>query len=166
MALFRRRSLPADRRPPLSRDERVVAFALPVVVTNLGLWLPDRPSRVGWHEVHKAVWTGRELSVVPAEPVAELPEYTVVADAPAVTVALDDPDRVPEQVRTRVNRSIAYSEHHRLPDGRGVRVVARRVPGLNGLHWTVRYDPSGLSDPDPAVAELVAVARAGLPGPV
>ena len=73
MALFRRRRLPAGARPPLDRDERVLAWAgapndAVVVVTNFGLWLPgiSGSARLGWHEIHKATWSGRALLVVPA----------------------------------------------------------------------------------------------------
>jgi hypothetical protein len=45
-------------------------------------------------------------------------------------------------------------------------VVARRVPGVDGVTWHVRYDP-GTDPDDPAVvsatAELVAEAAAGQP---
>jgi hypothetical protein len=164
---FRRRPLPAADRPPLDRDERVVAFAPAegghIVLTNLGIWLPGSPSRLGWHEIHKASWSGRELSLVPAEVVADAEDYTVVADRPPSSFVLTDPGRVPEQVRSRVNKSIAYTAHHPLAGGGGVRVVARRVPGVNGLRWTVRYDRPG-DDAPAIVAALVAAARAGVAG--
>jgi hypothetical protein len=139
---LRRRRLPADRRPDLGPEERVLAWAGEdvLVVTNYGVWLPGAAGRLGWHEIHKATWSGRQLTLVPAEAVETFPEYSVVVDLPAVTHTLLDPDRVPDQVRTRITRSIAYSSHHELPDGGGLRVVARRVPGVNGLWWTVRYD--------------------------
>ncbi|HEX6501377.1 MAG TPA: hypothetical protein VF054_20455 [Micromonosporaceae bacterium] len=168
MRLFRRRRLPADQRPALDADERVVAWAPTVddsvvVVSNRGLWLP-RHDRLGWHEIHKATWSGRQLTVVPGEVVGQSGGYSVVADGPAVVVTLVDPDDVPEQVRTRVTRSVAYSSHHPLPGGGGVRVVGRRVPGADGLSWHVRYD-EGASVEDPAVqtitGELVAQAMAG-----
>jgi len=163
--LFQRRArLPAGKRPPLGRDERVVAWAsLPddrvVVATNHGLFLPGRDNRLGWHEINKATWSGRELTVVPAAVVEEREGYDVVEDRPAWSDTLLDPGDVPDQVRTRVTRSVAYSAYHRVP---GLRVVARRVPGVDGPRWAVRYDP-GVDRDDPAVvaatAELVAVAQ-------
>ncbi len=42
-------------------------------------------------------------------------------------------------------RSVAYTAHHHLPAGGGARIVGRRVPGVNGISWAVRYD----SDTDP-----------------
>jgi hypothetical protein len=160
VGLFRRRTLPADRRPKLDTDERIVAWAGAtgddvVVVTNHGLWLPGSDQRIGWHEIHRVTWSGRQLVIVAAHQVGEGDGYAVMADLPPLTLTLLDPDQVPEQVRVRVNKSVAYTEHHPLPDGGGVRVVGRRVPGVNGLHWTVRYD--GGADPaHPGVGAITA----------
>jgi hypothetical protein len=171
MGLFRRRRLPADRRPALASEERIVAWAggpgdEVVVVTNLGLWLPGA-SRLGWHEIHKATWSGRQLVLVASREVRPEDGYTVVADVPAVAHTLLEPDNVPMQVRSRVTKSVAYTQHHPLQTGGGARVVARRVPGVNGLRWTVRYD-EGV---DPAAdevravtAELVAYGRSCVEG--
>lgn len=133
-----------------------------VVATTFGLWLPDTPDRLGWHEIHKATWSGRQLTIVPAREVDRTDGYAVMADLPPIVHQLLDPNDVPDQVRTRVSRSVAYTAHHQLPDGGGLRVVARRVSGVNGLRWTVRYDPG--TDPaapgvPEATAELVARAR-------
>ncbi|MEH1126120.1 hypothetical protein [Micromonospora sp. CPCC 206061] len=162
MALFRRKpKLPADRRPALDRDERILAWAESgggvVVATNRGLWLPGH-DRLGWHEIHKAAWSGRELTVTAATVVEEQEGYTVVADKLPLSYLLLDPGDLPHQVRARVTRSVAYTEHHALPDG-GVRVVARRVSGVDGLTWTARYDSDTPPAPE-AVADLVAAARA------
>src|SRR5262249_58357175 len=137
------RGRPATRRPRLAADERIVAWAGAtgddvVVATNFGLWLPGATQRLGWHEIHKATWSGRQLALVAAREAAEVDGYAVMEELPAQVVMLLDPDRVPEQVRVRVNRSVAYTSHHPLPGGGGVRVVARRVSGVNGLRWTVR----------------------------
>ena len=51
---------------------------------------------------------------------------------------------------------------HALPGG-GVLVVARRVPGRDGLRWTVRYDPGTPPAPE-AVAALVASGLASITG--
>ncbi|HEX5740669.1 MAG TPA: hypothetical protein VFY17_03830 [Pilimelia sp.] len=168
MGLFRRR-LPAGRRPALEPDERVVAWAAAgagdsgtVVVTNRGLWLPDADARLGWHEVIKATWDGRALTVVPADHVAARDGYEVVADAPARQVTLPDPGDVPHQVRTRVTSSVGFTTYDGVPGG-AARVAGRKVSGRDGLTWTVRYDPGTPAD-DPGVraatAELVAAARA------
>src|SRR2546430_8563525 len=91
MAWLRRPRLPAQHRPPLVGDERVVAWsgsdAGVLVATNLGLWLPaDPPGRLGWHEIHKAAWDGATLVVTAAREVGQRGGYTVVEDLPAVPV--------------------------------------------------------------------------------
>src|SRR5262245_46773017 len=168
--LRRKPKLPAERRPPLAADERVVAWAeLPsgevAVATNRGLFLPGR-DRLGWHEIHKATWSGRSLTVVPAEVVAQESGYDVVADLPTVSHTLLEPGDLPHQVRARVTRSVAFTTHHAVPGG-GVRVVARRVSGVDGLTWTVRYD-LGTDPCAPDVprrtAELVSAARVDASG--
>ncbi|MFI5911373.1 hypothetical protein [Dactylosporangium sp. NPDC051541] len=165
MGLFKRRRLPADRRPKLAPDERVVAWAGAtgdniVVATNHGLWLPGADERLGWHEIHKATWSGRQLAIIAAREVPVVDDaYAVMEDLPPLIVTLLDPDRVPEQVRVRVNKSIAHTSHHPLEEitgsRGGVRVVGRRVPGVNGLRWTVRYD-EGV---DPTVSGVVEHTR-------
>ncbi|MEV6489122.1 hypothetical protein AB0M20_10910 [Actinoplanes sp. NPDC051633] len=172
MSLFRRRpKLPAGLRPELEADERVLAWAsvdegAAVVVTNRGLWLPGQ-GRLGWHDIHKAAWSGRELRVVPAE-VAEVREsYAVLVDAPPVSFLLLEPGEVPDQVRARVTRSVAYTAHHPLPQG-GVRVVGRRVSGVDGLSWAVRYDSGTPVDSEPVIKvtdELVTQAQNALAPP-
>ncbi|MEU1838472.1 hypothetical protein [Micromonospora chersina] len=171
MGLFSRKpKLPPADRPPLRPGERVLAWAAVgngegdgvVVASNLGLWLPGRGERIGWHDVLKAVWSGRELTVTPADRVAERDGYLVVADCPAETYLLLDPGELPHQVRARVTRSVAYTAHHPVPGGAG-RIVARRVAGADGLTWTVRYDPGTPTDDEAVTAEtdrLVAAARA------
>lgn len=163
ISLFRRRPrLPADRRPAIEPDERIVAWAEAeeggvVVATTRGLFLPGR-DRLGWHEIHKVTWSGRMLAVVAAAVVEKHHGYDVVEDLPPTSYSLNDPGDVPHQVRARVTRSVAYSVHHRLAGG-GVRVVARRVPGVDGLTWAVRYDP-GTEPAAELVADLVETARA------
>ncbi len=172
---LRRRRLPAEARRPLDANEHVVSWAAcrdggHLVATNHGLWLPERDERLGWHEIHKATWSGRVLSVLPGTLVTaagDAPEapVDVVADAEPVDCALTEPGDLPQQVRTRVTRSVAYTAHHELPNG-GVRVVARRVPGRNGLSWAVRYDPGTIllgADHD-QLRELVEHARADTAG--
>ena len=116
MKVFRRTpKLPPRHRPAVDRDERVLVWSKTgsgeqvVVVTNVGLWLPGHRERVGWHEVHKAVWSGRELAITPADEVAERTGYRVVADGPIESFLLLDPGDVPEQVRSRVTRTVAYT---------------------------------------------------------
>jgi hypothetical protein len=116
---------------------------------------------LGWLEIYKAIWSGRALTVIPAHVVDAAPDgYDAVEDLPAVTYTLLDPGDVPYQVRVRVMRSVAYTVHHPVPGG-GLRVVARRVSGVDGLWWTVRFDPGTDSD-RPEVSALVTAARAAV----
>jgi hypothetical protein len=171
MVFGRRRKPPAKLRPALERNERVLAWApkaddasLAVVVTSLGLWLPGRP-RLGWHQIHKATWSGSRLTVVPSVAVGDGvgedgSAYTVMADDAPVEITLTDPGSVPMSVRQRVTKSVAYTAHYPLPVG-GVRVVARRVAGVDGVSWHVRYDDgTNITDPDviAMTAEIVAEA--------
>lgn len=168
MVFGRRRKPPARARPALERNERIIAWAptsdeptAAVVVTTLGLWLPGR-HRLGWHQIHKATWDPSKLTVIPSMAVSSEPGYAVMADDAPVVVGLSDPDDVPRRVRERVTRSVAYTQHYPLPGG-GVRVVARRVPGRDGVDWHVRYDEgTDTADPDviAATAEIVAEAAA------
>lgn len=162
----RRKRPPAELRPALAPDERVLAWARTppagaVVATNLGLHLPGRPGRLGWHEIHKAQWSGRELTVIPGAVVEQRAGYVVMVDQPAITLAVTEPGDLPPVVRTRVTRSVSFSSHHLVPGG-GVRVVGRRVPGVDGVSWAVRYDlgtdPHGPGVAD-ATAQLVAARR-------
>ena len=166
MSFLRRRpKLPAALRPALERDERVLAWAAVdgdqvVVATNRGLWLPDR-GRLGWHEIHKAAWSGRELRITPAEVAEERDGSTVLVDGPVAGYLLLEPGELPDHVRTRVTRSVAYTSHYPLPGG-GVRVVGRRISGTDGLSWAVRYDTGTPVDLDQVVQvtdELVGAAR-------
>ena len=167
MGVRRRPTRPAAQRPDRGPEERILAWSAiaddqVVVATNHGLHLPGR-DRLGWHEIHKAAWSGRELRVTPATVAQERDGYEVVEDAPVVTYLLLDPGELPHQVRARVTRSVAYTMHHPLAQsGAGVRIVARRIAGVDGLSWAVRYDP-GVPAEAPAVIErtaaLVAQAR-------
>ena len=170
MSLFRRRpKLPAAQRPALEAEERVLAWAFVgdpggqqvLVATNRGLWLPGG-ERLGWHEIHKVAWSGRELLITPAEVAQERDGYTVQIDAPVRGFLLLEPGELPDQVRTRVTRSVAYTSHHPLPPNGGVRVVGRRISGRDGLSWAVRYDAKTAVDADPIVEvtdQLVGSAR-------
>jgi hypothetical protein len=163
--LRRKPKLPAALRPALDPDERVVAWAAldgdrALVATNHGLWLPDG-KRLGWHEIHKAAWSGRELRITPADLAEDREEYVVLVDGPVASFLLLEPGEVPDQVRSRVTRSVAYTSHHPLSAG-GVRVVGRRVPGRNGLSWAVRYDagtPVQLAAVTELTGQLVSAAR-------
>ena len=155
----------------LGRDERVLAWARlidgrTVIATQHGLWLPAGAGmrQVPWHLIDKATWRGGVLEVVEADEV----EPGVVEDRRPLPLTLAEPRDLPPVVRARVIRSVAYTAHHPLPAGGGVRVVGRRVSGQDGLSWVVRFD-RGADRADPAMLavadELVAQAKglAGVP---
>ncbi len=157
MALLGKRA-PAGARQLLDRNEHVVTWAetdsgAPLVVTNLGLWWPEPsgPRRIGWALVDKAVWSDDTLVVTEAEVHDDL--LLVELEPKAVTLA--DPRRVPPAVRKRVEFTVAQ-RHEVVIAGRPVRVVARRVPGQDGLKWWARL-PDDLSDSPMVRAELEAV---------
>lgn len=168
--LFKRRTLPAARRPALATGERVLAWApsgesdtveSTVVATNLGLWWQGE--RLGWHQIAKATWDGSTMAIIEAHTVAQRAGYDVIVDQPPRRLRLADPDHVPNQVRQRVTGSVSYPRHHPLQGTPGgVWVAGRRVPGVDGLTWIVRYD-EGVDPDDPAVVaitdQLVAAAR-------
>jgi hypothetical protein len=155
---------PGEALAGLLPDERVTAWGVAsagdvVVATPRGLWLgsgEDR-SRLSWDAIHKATWSGDVLTVLPGVEV----EPGVVEDGTPVRIPLADPRDLPAEVRTRVTRSVAYSTHHTL-DGGGVRILARRVPGRDGLTWLLRFD-DGTDRADPQIrqraAELLDAAR-------
>lgn len=173
-----RRRLFGHRPPPvltarLEGDERVAAWAMavdgtPVAATTRALLfsLDGQPYRFGWHEIHKASWADGSLTITPAKVLSDDDsDHQVVADADPIVVELTEHGKLPPQVRIRVTRSVAYTAHHTLPAGGGARIVGRRVPGVDGVSWAVRYD----SDADPTapenqatVADLFTTARQSL----
>jgi hypothetical protein len=170
--LFRKpERVPAGATARLDPDERVVSWAPAsggaVVATPLGLWLPGIPDRLPWHLIDKATWQNNTLTVIPAVDSGD----GVLVEQPPRAVRLDQPRDIPQTVRVRVQKAIAFTRHHPLSDvagpgpRRGVRVVGRRVPGQDGVSWQLVFDP-GIDRDDPAVraaaAEYVDQARAEL----
>jgi hypothetical protein len=158
---------PASAVSLLDRDERVTAWGRVsadevLVATPLGLWLPGCSERLGWHEIHTARWDSGVLTLIVGVEVSE----GVREDLPPERLALSEPQGLPAEVRARVTRSVAYSSHHPLRGG-GVRIVARRIPGRDGLSWAVRYDPGTTQDVETArrVEELVAAAQESMSPP-
>lgn len=159
----RRERPPVEALRVLDRDERVVSWATAagggaVLATPLGLWLPGATDRVPWHLVDKATWRDGMLTVVPA---VDAGDGVLDEQAPR-TVRLATPRNLPQTVRVRVERAIAFTRHYGLPAGGGVRVVARRVPGRDGVTWQRVFDAGVDRDDDGvrAVAdELVRRSR-------
>jgi hypothetical protein len=161
LGFLKRRLLPREHRPPLAPHERVLAWSFvdgePLVATNLGLWLGG--THTGWHDIAKAVWDGTALTVIKSVTVEPREGYTVIANDVPVRYVLSEPGHVPHQVRLRVTSSVRHPSHHGLPGGGGVWVAARRVPGIDGLSWIVRYD-AGTDGTDPGVIEATdAIVR-------
>lgn len=151
---------PADAVDRMDAGERAVSWGYleggrSVLATQRGLWVPvdgdgsAAHRRIDWYRVNKATWTGGVLAVVEAAEVAP----GVIEDGHTVPLRLTEPRDLPPTVRTRVDQSVAYTTHHPLPPVGGVRVVARRVSGQDGLLWMVRYD-EGTDPDDPDVAML------------
>jgi hypothetical protein len=143
---------PAEALVRLDPDERVVSWAPAsggaVLATPLGIWLPGSPDRLPWHLIDKATWRDGILTLIPAEDSGD----GVLVERPPRTVRLDTPRDIPQTVRVRVQKAIAFTRHHPVPgaDRRGVRVVGRRVPGRDGVSWQLVFD-DGVDRNDPAI---------------
>lgn len=172
MRLFgKREKPPPESVARLDPDERVVSWAPApggaVVATPLGLWLPGVPDRLPWHLIDKVIWRSNTLTLIPAVDSGG----GVLVEQPPRSVRLEQPRDIPQNVRARIEKAIAFTRHHPLPGAegaglrRGVRVVGRRVPGQDGVSWQLVFDP-GVDRDDPAVraaaSAFVDQARAEL----
>jgi hypothetical protein len=134
-----------------------------LVVTSLGLWLPDGDGgarRVGWHLVGKATWADGVFTLTESAETERAGGVVVLSDLEPVRFRLPDPGKVPQQVRLRVDGSVRTRHRHELPGG-GAWFVQRKVPGHDGTVLQVRPDPG--TDPAlvSAIAEEVAEKLAG-----
>jgi hypothetical protein len=107
------------------------------------------PERVPWEQVEAADWD-RDTTVLRLSEVgawgAERPEH--VYD-------VAEPGRLVQLIRERVTASVVYQRHVPLDGRRGLRVIARRAPGLAGaLTWVYEYDEG--VDPDDPLVRLAA----------
>ncbi|GAC1327366.1 MAG: hypothetical protein NVSMB13_13600 [Mycobacteriales bacterium] len=167
MRLFGRTPLPGVLReqvkPRLGRGEHIGAWAAlrgggALAATDPGLFYAESGQfrLLRWADIETATWREGLLTVVEAS--------EVFGSGRRHAFALDEPQQLPEEVRTRVEASIALSQHHRLAAAgrRGVRVVARRQPHSIALRWALVYD-AGVDRSDPAVVtqakELLAQAK-------
>ncbi|NKQ53908.1 hypothetical protein HFP15_13560 [Amycolatopsis sp. K13G38] len=128
-----------------------VAYGGHLVVTELGLWLPEG-RRVGWHLVSKAVWREGILTVVEAEEIGAAGAAVLLADREPARFALPRPGKLPVMVRQRVDGSIRGRHRHELTGG-GVWFVQRKIPGRDGSVLQARPD-RGVS-----VETVSAIAR-------
>lgn len=157
--------LPRRRRPPdavralrVPDGDRRLAWAVtsdgePVVSTVLGLLMPGR-ELVAWAEVERATWLRPLLTVVELAPGAA----PVSGTGRETVLRLDDEGSLPDQVRSAVTTSVAWSTHVRLQPAAGARIVARRRPGRDELEWQVVYDP-GTDVSDPALRAQAQAVR-------
>ncbi|MDP9240597.1 MAG: hypothetical protein M3O55_08180 [Actinomycetota bacterium] len=158
---LRRGRPPPEVASAMAPHDRLLAWAPAadgfVVASRLGLRLPDGRS-VPWHTIDKAAWRAGRLTLTVAEEVSD----GVLEALPPATYSLTEPRDLPAVVRGRVTHSVAYTSSHAVPGGGHVRVVARRVPGHDGLTWSLRIDPrTGKDDPSVRAAanQLLAEAR-------
>lgn len=167
MALFRRARAPGDIAALFGADERALAWAddvegARVLASSHGLWVPGPagPHRIRWDEIVKAGWRDGVLTLVCGHQV----EPTYVDPLPPMSWHIPAAGGLPAAIRERVDRSVVVTAHHPLSGasgGVGVRIVARKVPGADGLSWRAHLDP-GVTRTDPGVRDLVAelIARA------
>lgn len=161
-------SVPDALRAALAENEHVLAVA-PVgtgghlVVTALGLWVPESPDRmrrIGWDRVSKAVWQGDVLTVTEAEATGHAGGAVLLADRPRARYVLPKPGKIPYLVRQRVEGSIRSRYRKDLPGG-GAWFVVRKVPGADGVVLQVRPDPGTDLDVVRGIAEEAAAKLAG-----
>lgn len=161
-------------------DERVLAWGALVrdegwlVATSRGLRVvPPHVTSVTdaelvpWHEIGSAKWLatsdgGGRFEVVR---LAEV-EPGVQARQPEVRHVLSDAGDLPAVVRRRVDQTVVASQRTPLPNGGGVLLVARRVPGQAAREWSVVFDDDAQrSDPEARevarqkLADLVAAEK-------
>lgn len=155
----RRPPVPSSAQRYLGKDERTLAWAQAetgqiVVATQLGLHIVgERAHRlVGWHQISKATWEDRSLVVIEARPRGE----HEIRDERPWRLQFREPGLVPMVLRERVQSSVVVSVHRSLSAG-GVRIVGRKVPGIDGLTWQYRPD-DGVSFDSPAAQDEVQSA--------
>jgi hypothetical protein len=139
--------VPAGFPGALDRGEDVLGSAKVsgggwLVVTQLGLWIPDGDGarRVGWHLVAKAAWADGVFTLTEAEEARTAGDAVLLVDRALVRFTLEVPERVPPLVRQRVDDSIRSRYHKDLTQG-GAWFVWRKVPGRDGAVLQVRADP-------------------------
>lgn len=142
MKLFaRRQTPPPELTSVLDKDERVLSWADTasgvVAATPRGLWWPDGAGYrlIGWERVSKATWRDGALVVIEADVVDEL----LLVDRAPVAAVLTTPRDLPETARKRVEANVVSSEVVAVGGGTA-RLVARHVPGQDGVQWWARLE--------------------------
>ncbi len=152
--------VPAGFEGSLDDGEHVVGSAAVegggyLLVTPLGLWIPDGPRRVGWHLVGKAAWADGVFTLTESEETGNAGKAVLLADKAPVRFKLAQPGKVPLLVRQRVDGSVRSRHRHDIGTG-GVWFVERKVPGQDGTVLQVRPDPGTDLDVVRAIAEEAA----------
>lgn len=156
---LRRERPPAAVSDLLDPDERAVAWSVGVdaelvVATTFGLWLPG-PVRVSWHLITHVTWSGTTLTVTTATEI----EPGILEEQSPHRVRLTEPRDLPETVEKRFYSSRAHSVRHTLSGGGGVIVVARRVPGRDGVTCYAVCDKPQLRFDPQAHAEIMMLVE-------
>jgi hypothetical protein len=145
-----RRQVP-DAVRALAPSERRLAWGLsddgtPLVATPTSLYAGELA--LPWTSVAKVAWQPPLLTLREVAPVEET--------GPLHRFALAEDHGLAEVVRAQVTSSVAWSDVRRLEPRGKVRVVGRRVPGVDALLWQVVW----LDGTDPSDAALAAQADA------
>lgn len=155
------KGLRREARPdlPVAAGERLLAWATTVdgrVVggTRDALYVPQR---LPWELVEAADWDNETSELR----VSEVGSWGDVR--PEHRFEIDEPGRLLELVRERVTASVLFQRQVPIAGRRGLRVIARRAPGLaSEIRWVYEYD-EGIDPEDPrvrlAAAEALAAAR-------
>ncbi|WP_328451254.1 hypothetical protein [Amycolatopsis sp. NBC_00438] len=134
-----------------------------LLVTPLGLWIPDGPGgarRVGWHLIGKAAWKGGVFTLTESEETGTAGSAVVLADLAPARFSLPEPGKVPHHVRLRVDGSVRSRHRQEIGPGGGAWFVQRKVPGRDGSVLQVRPDPGTDVSLVAAIAEQVAATLA------
>lgn len=157
MSLRLRRKLP-DAVRAVVLEERRLAWGLtdagtPVLATPTSLLAGSL--LLPWTQVAKVAW---------APPVLTVREVAEVEDAgPVHRFVLAEDDGLAEVVRAQVTSSVAWSDVRRLQPAGKVRVVGRRVPGVDALLWQLVW-LEGTDPADPRLREQADALVAALRG--
>jgi hypothetical protein len=140
----------------LGPGERRVAWATtpdgqPVVASTRALYLPGGTT-LRWDEIERAHWEKPVLWAI------ELTEREGSGRRHEVVLDLAGDTDLPQEVRTRVSASFAWSSHVKLQPAGGVRIVGRRRDGMEVLDWQLVFD----RDTDAADPALRAQAEQAL----
>lgn len=150
----RRRPVPeAVRAVPVRRLAwGLTSDGLALVASDDALYLGPGDA-LPWTEVEKAVWKPPVLTVTQVS--------EVEGSGRARSFELADDDQLAEVVRARVTSSVGWSDRRRLEPSGHVRVVGRRLPGQDALHWQLVFgqaadaaDPAKRAQAEQLVASL------------